>query len=201
MKKVFKRIGIPTVIMALAINLCTLTPAFADDGNQSAFTDNPVPIASTIKVQPRGIGVLPVYYTVSNVRSAASDWVLVGQADGIPTMTLDINRSQAIAITFSATYGATYNQINAAVGWTYGKTVIVEIGGHYTVPVTYNGHKVKSGTLLAYAERSVKAYDVERHNEVGGITRSTGLAKKVVNHLCYKVKLNFTDGCDVTISI
>lgn len=61
--------------------------------------------------------------------------------------------------------------------------------------------KRKSGTLIAYAERSIKSYQVERHNEVGGITRSTGTAKKIVNHLCYKVILRYTDGGSVTISV
>jgi len=210
MKIKSRKIGLILILMAVTINMCSFSTVFAADNKQIASANNAQsiisvnniqPIAATSNIQIRGIGVLPVYYRVVNVKTIAPEWISVGVADGIPTMTLAINRSQAIAVTYSGTFGATYGQINTAVGWTYGQNVMVEIAGHYRVPTTFNGHKVKSGTLIAYAERSVKSYQVERHNEVGGITRSTGTAKKMVNHLCYKAILHFTDGGSVTISV
>jgi len=201
MKRKSRKIGLLFVVMAITINLCSFTTVFATDSKQIGSATREQSIAAQKIPQMKGIGVLPVYYRVVNVRALAPEWLIVGVADGVPTMTLAINRSQAIAVTYSATFGATYGQINTAVGWTYGQNVMVEIAGHYRVPTTFNGHKVKSGTLIAYAERSVKSYQVERHNEVGGITRSTGMAKKMVNHLCYKVILYYTDGGSATIRV
>ena len=197
----FKRIGILFVLMAVTVNLCSLTTAFADDGRQVAFANNTQPIASGSNVQLRGIGVFPVYYKVVNVKTITPEWVSVGVADGIPTMILAITKSKKIAVTYSATFGATYGQINTAVGWTYGEDVTIAIAGQYRVPTTYNAHKVKSGTLIAYAEINVKSYQVERHNEVGGITMNTGTARKAENHLRYKVILYYTDGGSVTINV
>ncbi len=50
--------------------------------------------------------------------------------------------------------------------------VTIAIAGRYTIPKTYNGRKVRSGTLIAYGERSVKSYQVERHNDGGSVTIS-----------------------------
>jgi len=201
MKRKSRKIGLLFVVMAITINLCSFTTVFAIDSKQIGSATREQSIAAQKIPQMKGIGFLPVYYRVVNVTTITPEWVIVGVADGVPTMTLTINKSKRIAVTYSATYGATYGQINTAVGWTYGEDVTIAIAGQYRVPTTYNGHKVKSGTLIAYAERSVKSYQVERHNEVGGITRSTGTAKKMVNHLRYKVILRYTDGGSVTISV
>lgn len=201
MKRSLKRISLVFVVMAVTISMCSLTTVFADDGSQISISNNEQSVdVSTNEIQPR-IGLYPVYYRVINVKALASEWVNVGTADGIPSMTLTINKSKTTYVTYSATFGATYGQINAAVGWTYGEAVIISIGGDYKVPTTYNGHKIKSGTLIAYAERSVKSYQVEKHNEYGGITLSTGTARKTVNHMRYKVILYYTDGGSVTISV
>jgi hypothetical protein len=210
-KRTLKRISLLLVVMAVTVNLCSFTTVFADDGMQTAIASNAQPTAFASNLQPislvknvqlrSAIGVLPVYYRVVNVKTLAPEWLIVGVADGIPTMALVITRSKRIAVTYSATFGATYGQINTAVGWTYGQDVTIAIAGHYTIPKTYNGRKVRSGTLIAYAEIGVKSYQVERHNEVGGITINTGTARKAENHLRYKVILYYTDGGSTTISV
>ena len=188
------------IAMIITMFFCSFTPVFAEDGGQAgqAATGNPVLLDET---QPMGIGIYPVYYRVINVKSLTPEWMKVGVAEGIPTMTLGVSRTQTIEVTYSATFGASYSQINAAVGWTYGTSTSVSIDGSYTVPLSYGGHKVKSATLTAYAKINVKSYQVEKHNETGGIELSTGIARKAENYVCFEVRLYFVDGGSATIAV
>lgn len=200
MRRALTRISLLVITLVISISMCTLTPAFADDSQQSdqVLKTQSIAVGST---QPMGIGVYPVYYRVINVKALTPQWKQVGVSEGIPTMILGIVKTESISVTYSATFGATYKQINAAVGWTYGTSTSISIEGRYPVPTSYDGRNVKSAKLIAEAKINVKSYQVEKHNEVGGIELSTGIAKKAENYVRYKVILTYVDGGSVTISV
>lgn len=200
MKNVLTKVSLAILAIIVTTCMCSFSPAYAEDGQQAGQAVNGQYIAMD-EVQPMGIGIYPVYYRVINVRLLTPQWSKVGVAEGIPAMTLGISRTQAISVTYSATFGASYSQINAAVGWTYGTSTSVSIDGSYTVPQSYAGQKVKSATLTAYAKINVKSYQVEKHNETGGIELSTGIAKKAENYVRFEVKLYFMDGSSITIAV
>lgn len=106
-----------------------------------------------------------VYYQVKNVRKS-SDYT--GKSDiaiatGQPGVTVSISKSKSVSTTLSATLGATYSKISAAVGWNVTGSTSISIKGSAKVPSKHNNKNVKTMTLHAKAIYKVKKFDVYRY--------------------------------------
>lgn len=102
-----------------------------------------------------------VHKYVKNVRTD-SDYVgktVIATATSTPGVVISISKTKTIATTVSGSMGVSSQTISAAVGWNVTGSTSIGITGSYKIPKTYNGKKVKTGTLNAYAIYKVKKFD------------------------------------------
>ena len=118
------------------------------------------PVASN-PPQLKSLGPIKRYY-VKNVRKG-SDYIgksRIASASGAPGVRLSIKTKKDVSTTISATFGASYTAISAAVGWNVTKTERISVTGSAKVPYKVGKKKVKRGVLSAYPMYKTKKYDV-----------------------------------------
>ena len=112
---------------------------------------------------------------ITNVRNLSNltGSNVVAAASGAPGMTLSISQSRTIANSVTATFGATHDQIQRAVGFTVTGSRTLTISGRDTVPRTHNGRQVNHMTMNAHTIFQRRQFTVQsRPVDFGGFVGS-----------------------------